>query len=172
VVRFATTPRCRFSPPLLGRLAKAHTWPATVLVDALDAGRLDGAAAGLRRQLCPASMATSRRRRQFSPLLFCLMFWRPTKPYAGSPPFSSMNSRPAVSPNLASARWDCVAPIRRDRDWSFHVATTGIDDVQGVVQTDQLRSLSWEKRRSRFICSASATVLDEVRAKLKPLLSL
>ena len=68
----------------------------------------------------------------------------------------------------------CVAcPItRRDRDWSFHVAITGIDDVQGVVQTDQLRSVSWEKRGSRFICSAPATVLDEVRAKLKPLLSL
>jgi mRNA interferase MazF len=68
----------------------------------------------------------------------------------------------------------CVAcPItRRDRDWSFHVAITDIDDVQGVVQTDQLRSLSWEKRGSRFICSAPVTVLDEVRARLKPLLSL
>jgi len=50
----------------------------------------------------------------------------------------------------------CVAcPItQRDRDWSFHVAITGIDDVQGVAQTDQLRSLSWEKRGTRFICSA------------------
>jgi mRNA interferase MazF len=68
----------------------------------------------------------------------------------------------------------CVAcPItRRDRDWNFHVAITGIDDVQGVVQTDQLRSVSWEKRGSRFICMAPANVLDEVRAKLKPLLSL
>ena len=39
----------------------------------------------------------------------------------------------------------CVAcPItRRDRDWSFHVVIAGSDDVQGVVQTDQLRSLSW-----------------------------
>ena len=68
----------------------------------------------------------------------------------------------------------CVAcPItRRDRDWSFHVAITGIDDVQGVVQADQLRSVSWEKRGSRFICKAPAAVLDEVRAKLKPLRSL
>jgi mRNA-degrading endonuclease toxin of MazEF toxin-antitoxin module len=61
----------------------------------------------------------------------------------------------------------CVAcPItRHDRDWSFHVAITGIDHVQGVVQTDQLGSVSWEKR-------GSAMVLDEVRAKLKPLQSL
>jgi mRNA-degrading endonuclease toxin of MazEF toxin-antitoxin module len=60
----------------------------------------------------------------------------------------------------------------RSSDWGFHVAITGIDDVQGVVQTDQLRSLSWEKRVSRLICSAPATVLHEVRAKLKPLLLL
>jgi mRNA-degrading endonuclease toxin of MazEF toxin-antitoxin module len=68
----------------------------------------------------------------------------------------------------------CVAcPIaRRDCDWSFHVVITGIDDVQGVVQTDHLRSVSWEKRGSRFICAAPGAVLDEVRAKLKPLLSL
>src|SRR4029079_3646486 len=68
----------------------------------------------------------------------------------------------------------CVAcPItRRDRDWSFHVVIAGSDDVQGVVQTDQLGSVSWEKRGSGFICSAPAAVLNEVRAKLKPLLSL
>jgi mRNA interferase MazF len=68
----------------------------------------------------------------------------------------------------------CVAcPItRRDRDWNFHVPISGVDDVQGVVQADQLRSLSWDKRGSRFICKAPASVLDEVRAKLRPLLSL
>ena len=85
--------------------------------------------------------------------------------------------RPALVPsprpfNELTGR--CVAcPItRRDRDWIFVVAITGIDDVQGVVQTEQLRSVSWEKRGTRFICSAPATVLDAVRAKLKPLLSL
>ena len=67
----------------------------------------------------------------------------------------------------------CVAcPItRRDRQWNFHVAVTGSEEVQGVVQTDQLCSLSWEKRGSRFIGKAPANVVDEVRAKLKPLLS-
>jgi hypothetical protein len=32
------------------------------------------------------------------------------------------------------------------------------------VQTDQLRSASWERRGSRFVCEAPAGVLDEVRA--------
>ena len=68
----------------------------------------------------------------------------------------------------------CIAcPItRRDRDWSFHVAIPDGDEVSGVVQTDQLRSVSWAQRGSRFISKAPAGVLDEVRARLKPLLSL
>src|SRR5947209_19935805 len=63
----------------------------------------------------------------------------------------------------------CIAcPItRRDRDWSFHVAIPGIDEISGVVQADQLRSASWEQHGSRFICRASAKVVDEVRARLK-----
>src|SRR5256886_12906328 len=66
----------------------------------------------------------------------------------------------------------CIAcPItRRDRDWSFHVAIPASDEVSGVVQADQLRSASWAQRGSRFICKAPASVLDEVRARLRPLL--
>ena len=66
-----------------------------------------------------------------------------------------------------------VCPItRRDRHWSFHVAIPDNHEISGVVQADQLRSASWEQRGSRFICRAPATVLDEVRARLKPLLLL
>jgi mRNA interferase MazF len=68
----------------------------------------------------------------------------------------------------------CIAcPItRRDRDWSFHVAIPDNNEISGVVQADQVRSASWEQRGSRFICQAPAGVLDEVRARLRPLLSL
>src|ERR1039458_2821171 len=68
----------------------------------------------------------------------------------------------------------CIAcPItRRDRDWSFHVPIPDGHEISGVVQVDQLRSASWEQRGSRFISQVSPGVLDEVRAKLKPLLSL
>ena len=68
----------------------------------------------------------------------------------------------------------CIAcPItRRDRDWSFHVPIPEGNEISGVIQADQLRSASWEKRGSRFISQAPAGVLDEVRARLRPLLSL
>lgn len=68
----------------------------------------------------------------------------------------------------------CIAcPItRRDRAWSFQVAMPVGHEVSGVVQVDQLRSISWEQREARFICKSPVDVLDEVRAKLKPLLLL
>jgi mRNA interferase MazF len=68
----------------------------------------------------------------------------------------------------------CIAcPItRRDRVWCFHVPMPDVHEISGVVQADQLRSASWEQRGSRFICKAPAGVLDEVRARLKPLFSL
>lgn len=68
----------------------------------------------------------------------------------------------------------CIAcPItRRDRDWSFHVPIPDGHEISGVVQADQLRSISWEQRGSRFIGKAPMGVLDEVQAKLKPWLSI
>jgi mRNA interferase MazF len=68
----------------------------------------------------------------------------------------------------------CIAcPItRHDREWSFHVAIPEGHEIRGVVQTDQLRSASWQHRGSRFACAAPAGVLEDVRAKLKALLQL
>jgi mRNA-degrading endonuclease toxin of MazEF toxin-antitoxin module len=65
-----------------------------------------------------------------------------------------------------------ACPItRRDRNWSFHVPIQEGNEISGVIQTDQ-RSASWDERGPRFICQAPAGVLDEVRARLRPLLSL
>jgi len=46
------------------------------------------------------------------------------------------------------------------------------DKMGGLVQADQLRSGCWAQRGSRFIGKAPASLLDEVRARLKPLLGL
>jgi mRNA interferase MazF len=79
--------------------------------------------------------------------------------------------RPALV--LSPRIFNELNPITRgDRDWSFHVSIPDGYEITGVVQADQLRSASWEQRGSRFICKAPAGVLDEVRARLKPLLSL
>jgi mRNA interferase MazF len=68
----------------------------------------------------------------------------------------------------------CIAcPItNRDRGWSFEVLIPDGHEISGVVQTDQVRSASWEQRGSRFACTCPTGVIDEVQAKLKPLLQL
>jgi mRNA interferase MazF len=91
-----------------------------------------------------------------------------------------LTSKPDGGPRLFFRRSPLISSLvgiacpitRRDRDWSFHVAIPDNDEISGVVQTDQLHSASWEQRGSGFICKAPASVLDEVRARLKPLLSL
>jgi hypothetical protein len=50
-------------------------------------------------------------------------------------------------------------------------------EITGVTLSNpepvlSVRVASWEQRGSRFISKAPANVLDEVRARLKPLLSL
>jgi mRNA interferase MazF len=68
----------------------------------------------------------------------------------------------------------CMAcPITsHDRDWKLQALIPEGSDIRGVVQTDQLRSASWEERGARFICRAPAAVLEEVGAKLRALLEL
>jgi mRNA-degrading endonuclease toxin of MazEF toxin-antitoxin module len=44
--------------------------------------------------------------------------------------------------------------------------------VQGVVLADHIKSADWQERGSEPIANVPAEVLDEVRAKLKPLLGI
>ena len=74
--------------------------------------------------------------------------------------------------NKLTGRCIACSITRRDRDWSFHVPLPVGDEISGVVQVDQLRSVSWEQRESSFFRQAQAGVVDDVRAMLKPSLSL
>jgi mRNA interferase MazF len=56
------------------------------------------------------------------------------------------------------------------KNYPFEVAIPEGHAVIGVVLADQVKSLSWEQRRSAFICPAPAPVMHEVKAKLKSLL--
>jgi mRNA interferase MazF len=44
--------------------------------------------------------------------------------------------------------------------------------VQGVVLSDQLKSADWKERKAKHIGSAPPEILDQVRARLKPLLGM
>jgi mRNA interferase MazF len=66
-----------------------------------------------------------------------------------------------------------VCPVTQHaKGYAFEVALPDGLPVQGVVLADHVKSADWQHRGSDFIATASAEVLDEVRAKLKPLLGM
>jgi mRNA interferase MazF len=66
----------------------------------------------------------------------------------------------------------CVlCPItNQSKNWRFEVALPSGHPVTGVVLSDQVKSLSWQDRRSEFVAHCPPEVLAEVRAKIKPLI--
>jgi mRNA interferase MazF len=58
------------------------------------------------------------------------------------------------------------------KDYPFEVALPAGLAVQGVVLTDHVKSADWAERQTAFIAFAPPEVLDQVRAKLRPLLGI
>ena len=63
-----------------------------------------------------------------------------------------------------------VCPVtNQNKGYPFEVALPEGFTVSGVVLSDQIKSLSWSHRESRFICEAPTGVIAEVKAKSKAL---
>jgi mRNA interferase MazF len=66
-----------------------------------------------------------------------------------------------------------VCPVTQHaKGYPFEVSLPQGLPVQGVVLADHLKSADWQERGSSHIATAPAEVLDEVRAKIKPLLGI
>ena len=66
-----------------------------------------------------------------------------------------------------------VCPITTQaKGYPFEVALPTGSPLSGVVLADHLKSADWTARRAAFVAKASADVLAEVTAKLRPLLGL
>jgi mRNA interferase MazF len=64
-----------------------------------------------------------------------------------------------------------VCPVTsHPKGYAFEVPLPEGLPVQGVVLADHVKSADWRERRGEYIATAPEEVLDEVRAKLKPLL--
>jgi mRNA interferase MazF len=62
-------------------------------------------------------------------------------------------------------------PITTQRKgYPFEVAIPAGLEVSGAILSDQVKSLDWKVREARFGCRLPAETLDEVLAKLSPLL--
>jgi mRNA interferase MazF len=66
-----------------------------------------------------------------------------------------------------------VCPVTHHaKGYAFEVRLPDGLPVQGVVLADHVKSADWQQRGSEHIAAVPADVLDEVRAKLKPLLGM
>jgi mRNA interferase MazF len=66
-----------------------------------------------------------------------------------------------------------VCPITSHaKGYAFEVALPDGLPVQGVVLADHVKSADWVDRNSELIATVPEYVVDEVRAKLKPLLGM
>jgi mRNA interferase MazF len=84
--------------------------------------------------------------------------------------------RPAlvVSPdayNRASSLALLCPITSRAKGYPFEVALPQGSAVSGVVLVDQIRSLDWRARKARLVERAPAAVVDEVLARLAPLVT-
>ncbi len=82
--------------------------------------------------------------------------------------------RPAlvVSPAIYNGRTGlCIlCPVTNQaKGYPFEVSIPQGSGVTGVVLSDQIKSLDWKARNADFIRSAPRSVIQEVIAKLKPL---
>ena len=80
-----------------------------------------------------------------------------------------------VSPRAYNAKVGLclVCPITHHaKGYAFEVALPAGLPVQGVVLADHVKSADWQARDTEFIDTVATEVLDEVRAKLKPLLGM
>jgi mRNA interferase MazF len=102
------------------------------------------------------------------------IIWLTFTPQAGR---EQAGRRPALvlSPQSYNAKVGLcvVCPVTHQaKGYAFEVPLPDGLPVQGVVLADHIKSADWRERGSDFIAAAPVAVLDEVRAKLKPLLGM
>jgi mRNA interferase MazF len=100
------------------------------------------------------------------------LVWLSFTPQAGR---EQAGRRPGLvlSPRLYNAKVGLclVCPVTNQaKGYAFEVRLPDGLPVQGVVLADHLRSADWQERGSDHIATVPTDLLDEVRAKLKPLL--
>lgn len=102
------------------------------------------------------------------------LVWLSFSPQAGR---EQAGRRPGLvlSPRAYNAKVGLclVCPITyHAKGYAFEVPLPDGLAVQGVVLADHLKSADWLDRQCEFIATVPENIVDEVRAKLKPLLGI
>lgn len=66
-----------------------------------------------------------------------------------------------------------LCPIaNKEKDYPFEVKLPQNLPVNGVILSDQIKSLDWKVRNAKFICKLDIDVINEVLGKIKALIDL
>ena len=98
--------------------------------------------------------------------------WLTFNPQAGH---EQSGRRPAfvISPHLYNKKVGLflVCPITSQiKGYPFEVQITTQSGINGVVLADQIKSLDWKVRKAEFVEAAPQELIDEVTAKILPLI--
>ncbi len=102
------------------------------------------------------------------------LIWFSFSPQAGR---EQAGRRPALvlSPRSYNAKTSLclVCPVSSHaKGYPFEVVLPGGSPVTGVILSDHLKSADWQERQAEFIGMSPAAVVQEVRAKVRPLLGM
>jgi mRNA interferase MazF len=78
-----------------------------------------------------------------------------------------------LSPRSYSAKSSLALfmPItKRQKGYPFEVLLPADLQTQGVILADQIKCLDWKARNIRFVESVPKSIIEEVQAKIEPLL--
>ena len=59
---------------------------------------------------------------------------------------------------------------RHQKGYPFEVLLSPELQIQGVILTDQIKCLDWKARKVQFVETVSASLVEEVQAKIEPLI--
>ena len=99
--------------------------------------------------------------------------WLDLNPQAGH---EQAGTRPALvlSPKIYNQKTGLavICPVTsRIKEYPLVVKIPNDLKVNGVILSDQVKSLDWQKRRAKFICKMPIRIVTEVVEKLKALIA-
>ena len=100
------------------------------------------------------------------------LIWLTFDPQAGQEP-AGRGPAVVLSPRSYNAKSELalVCPItNRAKGYPFEVSVAASGVVTGVVLADQVKSVDWKVRRAEKSGTCPAATIEEVRAKLAPLI--
>jgi len=102
----------------------------------------------------------------------CDIVWLSFQPQSGH---EQAGRRPAIviSPKIYNTKTGLAlfCPITsKSKGYPFEVQLPDSCSIQGVILSDQIKSLDWKARQAEYICTVSSEIMQDVINKLRTII--